>query len=127
MGMDQTDTVSVVVRDPQDSLMDVLTDENLLQLEGVSVTIDGTIYMVSGVDGDGEGAYTLTLEDETSWRLKLFDSYKSASRASVTRYGFILGFVDEASRKPFPKMRAFIPEADDKQPIRKAKKKKKAT
>jgi hypothetical protein len=81
------------------------------------------VYCVSGVDHDGEGLYTLTLEDEVSWQLKLFSSFRSASRARTTRYGFIQSFVDEASRKPLPKIRSFIPEVDDKQPIRKAPKK----
>jgi hypothetical protein len=119
-GMDQTGTVTLPVRDPSDWIMRVIDDEDLLLNEGVFTTIDGVVYAVSGLDHDGEGLYTLTLEDETSWRLKRFTSYRSASRARTTRYGFILSFVEEASRKPFPRMRSFIPEVDDKQPIRKA-------
>jgi hypothetical protein len=122
-GMDQTGTVALPVRDPSARLVAILDDEAHLQQEGVRVTINGVVYCVSGVDHDGEGLYTLTLEDEVSWQLKLFSSFRSASRARTTRYGFIQSFVDEASRKPLPKIRSFIPEVDDKQPIRKAPKK----
>jgi hypothetical protein len=119
LGMDQTGTVSLPIRDPSGRLIDVLDDEAHLMQDGVRVTIDGIVYVVSGIDHDGEGLYTLTVEDEVSRRLKQFDRYRSASRKTITRYGFIYGFVEEASRKPYPKMRAFIPEIDDKQPIRK--------
>lgn len=122
LGMDQTGTFQLPIRDPSDHLIAILDDEAHLQQDGVTVVLDGIVYVVSGVDSDGEGLYLLTLEDEVSWRLKLFTSYKSASRARTTRFGFIQGFVDEAGRKPFPRLRSFIPEVDDKQPIRKAKK-----
>lgn len=121
-GMDQTGTVSLAIRDVSGKLAHLLTDEDLLQQEGVRVTVDGVVYCVMTVDSDGEGLYSLTLEDEVSWTLKLFTRYRSASRARTTRFGFIQGFVDEASRPPLPKMRSFIPEVDDKQPIRKPEK-----
>lgn len=120
-GMEQTGTVSLPVRDPTDSIVSILDDENLIQNDGVMITIDKVIYVVSTVDCDGEGLYTLTLEDEVSWRLGHFSSYKTATRGSTTRFGFIYSFVDEASRKPYPPMAAFIPEIDDKQPIRRPK------
>lgn len=119
MGMEQSGTVTLNVRDPEQWLVRILDDEDLLQNEGAFVTIDGVIYAVAGVDHDGEGLFTLTMEDEVSWRLRGFSSFKSASRKRTTRFGFIYGFVREASRSPFPTMRAFIPEVDDKQPIRK--------
>jgi hypothetical protein len=120
-GMDQTGQVTLTIRDQSDSILDVLTDESLLLADGVTVLVDGVVYVVQGVEYDGEGLYSLTLEDEVSWRLKKFTSYRTASRARTTRYGFIQSFVDEASRKPFPPMRSWIPEVDDKQPIAKAK------
>lgn len=121
MGMDQTGTIAINVRDPTDSIVDILDDEAHLQQDGVRITINAVVYVIDGVDHDGEGLYTLTLVDEVSWRLKQFSSYRSANRSRVTRFGFIRGFVDEASRKPMAKMRAFIPEVDDRNPIRKPK------
>jgi hypothetical protein len=122
MGMDQTATVTIPIRDTDDRIPEILDDEAHLQQKGVTVTIDGIIYAVMSIETDGEGLYTLGLEDEVSWRLKQFSKFKSASRKRTTRYGFIQSLVDEASRRPYPKMRSFIPEIDDKQPIRKPKK-----
>jgi hypothetical protein len=122
MGMDAAGTVTLPIRDPSHRIRDVLDDEAHLQQDGVRVTIDGIVYCVTGIDHDGEGLYTLTLEDEVAWQLKLFSKFRSASRARTTRYGFILLLVDEASRKPLRKIRAYVPEVDDKQPIRKAEK-----
>jgi hypothetical protein len=76
---------------------------------------------VTGLEHDGEGLYTLTVEDQVAWRLKQFSKFRSASRARTTRYAFIQGFVDEASRKPLSKMRSFIPEIDDRQKISRPK------
>lgn len=121
MGMDQAGNVQIPVRDPSGSLVEVLQDEAQLQQDGVRCTISGVTYMVVGVQHD-EGLYTLTLEDEVSWRLRQFTSFRSASRATVTRFGFIQALVDEASRAPLAKMRSFIPEVDDKQPIAHSKK-----
>lgn len=118
LGMDQTGTVSLPIRDPDGRLVDVLDDEAHLQQTGVRCIIDNIVYVVSGFDHDGSGLYTLTLEDEVSWQLKLFSKFKTASRARTTRFGFIQGFVDEASRAPQARIRSFIPEIDDKQPIR---------
>lgn len=121
-GMDQEGQVTIPVRDPSHRIRDVLDDEAHLMQNGVRVTIGGDVYCVVGVDHDGEGLYSLTVGDEVSWQLKLFSKFKSASRARTTRYGFIQTLVDEASRKPLPKIRSFIPEVDDKRPIRKATK-----
>lgn len=117
MGMDQSGTISLPVRDPSGSLTAALQNEDMLQRNGVWTTINNVTYMVSAVDCDDTGLLTLTLEDEVSWRLKQFSSYKAASRATITRFGFIQSFADEASRAPLERMRTFIPEIDDKQPI----------
>lgn len=122
LGMDQAGQLTLPIRDLSGRLVDVLDDESHLQQDGVRCTIDGVVYVVVGFDHDGERLYTLTLEDEVAWRLKQFSSFRSASRARTTRFGFIQGFVDEASRRPMARMRSFIPEVDDKQPIRKPKK-----
>jgi hypothetical protein len=122
MGMDQTGQVTLPIRNPSGKLMRVFDNERLLQEEGARITIDGVIYCVTSVEADGTGLYTLALEDEVSWRLKSFNRYHVADRAKTTRFGFIYSFVREASRKPLPPMRSFIPEVDDKQPIRKSKK-----
>lgn len=121
LGMDQTGTITLPVRDPTGSLEPILQDEELLQEQGVRCQVSGVSYYVSGVDHD-EGLYTLTLEDEVSWRLKQFTSFKSASRARVTRFGFIQSLADEAQRAPYARLRTFIPEIDDKQPIAPVKK-----
>jgi hypothetical protein len=121
LGMDQAGTVTLPIRDPSDRLRDVLDDEAHIQQDGVRVTIDGVIYCVTGIDYDGEGLYSLTVEDETAWRLKQFSTFRSASRARTTRFGFILSLIDEASRKPLARMPSWIPEVDDKQTIKPVK------
>lgn len=123
MGMDQAGQVTLPVRDPTHRIRDVLDDEAHLQQDGVRVTIDGVVYVVSGIDHDGEALYTLTVQDEVAWQLGLFSSFRTWSRARTTRYGAIQAMVDEASRSPLVPIRSFIPEVDDKQPIRKAAKK----
>jgi hypothetical protein len=122
LGMDQAGTFTLPLRDPAGDIVEILGDESNLQQDGVTVTVDKVIYVVVGFDHDGEGKYTLTLEDQVAWRLKQFSKFRSASRARTTRYAFIQGFVDEASRKPLTRMRSFIPEIDDKQTIRRPKK-----
>lgn len=121
MGMDQAGTIQLPVRDPSGSLVEVLQDEAQLQQDGVRCTVNGVVYMVAGVQHD-DGLYTLTLEDEVSWRLRQFSSFKAASRAQITRFGFLQSLVDEASRAPLARMRSFIPEIDDKQPIARSEK-----
>lgn len=119
MGMDQAATFTLQIRDPGGDIVDALDDESNLQQDGVLVTLHGYDYVVTGFDHDGEGLYTLTLEDEVAWRLKQFSKFMHASRASITRFGFIQRMVDEASRKPYKRIRSFIPEIKDKQKIRK--------
>jgi len=119
MGMDQATTVTLAIRDPDGTIVDALDTEANLQQDGALVAIDGINYVVTGVAHDGTGLYTLTVEDEVAWRLKQFSKFLHASRASITRFGFIQRMVDEAGRKPLPKMRSFIPEIRDKQKIRK--------
>lgn len=123
-GMDQAGQLTLPVRDPEGRLIDVLDDESRLMQDGIRCTVDGVVYVVVGFDHDGEGLYQLTLEDETAWRLKQFSKFKSASRKRTTRYGFILALVNEAQRRPLARMRAFIPEVDDKRPIAKRPKEK---
>jgi hypothetical protein len=118
MGMDQAGQVTLQVRDPIGLLPSLFRDENLLLAEGIRCTVDSVVYVVAGFDHDGEGLYTLQLEDEVKWRLTQFSRFKSASRARTTRYGFIQSFVDEAQRRPLAKMRSFIPEVDDKRPVK---------
>jgi hypothetical protein len=122
--MDAAGSVMLPVRSPDGSLVKALENEALLQQEGVRCTIFGTIYCVDGVEHDGEGLYTLTLIDETAWRLRQFTKFVAASRATTTRFGFIQRLVDEAQRRPLARMRSFIPEVDDPQPIRGMSKKK---
>jgi hypothetical protein len=119
MGMDQSAQVTLPIRDIEARLVDILRDEAGLQQNGALVVINGVDYMVVGYDHDGTGLHTLQLEDEVAWRLKQFAKFKSASRARTTRFGFIQSLVDEASRKPYTKMRSFIPEIKDKLKIRK--------
>ena len=120
--MEGAGTVTLPVRSPDHSILDVLTSEALLQSEGVRCTIDGVVYVVATVSHDGAGLYTLTLEDEVKWRLSQFTRPISSSRAKTTRFGFLKRLVDEASRRPYPPLPSFIPQMLDKQPIRKAAK-----
>ena len=122
MGMDQAATLTIPLRDPDGDIIGILADESNLQQDGATVAIDGVVYCVTGLDADGLGQYTLTLEDQVAWRLKQFTRFRAASRARTTRFAFIQGFVDEASPKPLDKMRSFIPEIDDKQRIQRPKK-----
>lgn len=120
MGMDQAAQVTLPIRDPSDSIVAILENEEHVQQDGVMLSINGVLYAVTGVDHD-EGLYTLTFEDEVAWRAKQFSSYKQASRARTTRFGFIQSLVDEMSRKPYTKVQSFIPEQFDRQKILKPK------
>lgn len=113
-------TVTLPIRSPDGAILDVLTDESLLQTDGVRTTIAGVVYVVSAVNSDGLGLYTLTLEDEVAWRLRKFTSFLSATRGTVTRAGFVKRLVTEASKPPRAVMRSFIPEVRDVQPIAKS-------
>jgi hypothetical protein len=97
----------------------ILDNEELLQRDGARITIDGVIYCVTTVEYDGEGLYTLTLEDEVSWRLSRFSTYRVADRAhDPVRLHLRLRARGEP--QAVPPMRSFIPEVDDKQPIAQA-------
>lgn len=120
MGMDQAAQLTLAVRDPSASIVKILESEQHLQQDGVMMSINGILYAVTGVDHD-EGLYTITFEDEVAWRAKQFSSYKQASRARTTRFGFIQSLVDEMSKKPYTKVEAFIPEQFDRQKILKPK------
>lgn len=116
MGMDQGATITVPIRDPSGSMIEVFTDESMLQQDGVRCRVNGVTYVVQGFD-HSDGLYTLTLIDEVVWRLQQFTKFIAKSRAAITRFGFIQSLVDEASRAPLARMRSFIPEIDDKQRI----------
>lgn len=120
MPIDGAATITLPIRSPDGALLKVLTDEALLQVDGVRTTIDGVVYVVQAVNSDGTGLYTLTLEDEVAWRLRKFTSFLSATRGTVTRAGFIRRLVEEAQKPPRAPMRSFIPEVRDVQPIAKA-------
>lgn len=124
MTMDGAATVTVPVRSPDDSLLAVLTDEALLQDEGVRIDINGVTYVLSSVGADEDNIYNLSFEDEAAWRLRQFSRFLSASRKTTTRALFIQRMVDEASGVrpkgpdlPYEPIRSFIPELGDKQRI----------
>lgn len=117
MPIDGAANVTLPVRSPDDSLLEVLADEALLQQQGVTVTIDDVVYVLDAVSSDDSGLYTLVFIDEVAWRLKQFSKFKAASRKTHTRALFIQSLVDEASRSPRARMRSFIPEIGDKQRI----------
>lgn len=109
--------ITIPVRSPDSSLLAVLTDETLLQEDGVRVHVNGITYVLVSV-GAGEGhLYTLNFEDEVAWRLRQFSRFLAASRKNTTRALFIQRMVDEASRRPYEAIRSFIPELGDKQRI----------
>ena len=117
MTIDGAATVTLPIRSPDDSLLEVLADEALLQEEGVRVTIDGVVYVATDVSSDDAGLYTVVFEDEVAWRLRQFTRFMSSTRKTSTRALFIQRMVDEASRKPLEPIRSFIPEIGDRQRI----------
>ena len=117
MTIDGAATVTIPIRSPDESLLRALSDEALLQRGGVSLSIDGIIYVLRTVESDDTGLYTLTFEDEVAWRLRQFSKFMAASRKTHTRALFIQKMVDEAQKPPYPIMRSFIPELGDPQPI----------
>ncbi|WP_217913240.1 hypothetical protein [Miltoncostaea marina] len=110
-------TVTLPVRSPNDSLLRVLTDEALIQRDGITVEVDGVSYALASVSSDGTGLYTLTFEDQVAWRLRQFTKFLAATRATTTRAGFVRRLVAEASAPPRERMRWFIPELRDVQPV----------
>jgi hypothetical protein len=117
MGFDQAAQVTIPIRSPDESLLAVLTDEALLQEQGVRISVNSIDYVLVSVNSDDGWLYTLIFEDETAWRLRQFSSFLAKSRATYTRALFILRLVNEASRPPYEPMAAFIPELGDKQRI----------
>lgn len=110
-------TVTIPVRSPDESLLVALANEALMQEDGVRVTIDDVVYVLTSVSGDDTGLLTLVFEDEVAWRLRQFSRFIASSRGKSTRALFIKRMVDEASRAPLAPMQAFIPELGDKQRI----------
>lgn len=122
MSIEGAAQITLPVRSPDDSLLEVLESEALLQDTGVRVTVDDVVYVVDSVSGDDTGLYTLVCIDEVAWRLKQFSRFMAASRKTTTRALFIKRMVDEAGAKPRTPIRAFIPELGDKQRILSPKK-----
>ncbi|HEY3019592.1 MAG TPA: hypothetical protein VGJ32_05330 [Solirubrobacteraceae bacterium] len=117
MTLEGAATVTIPLRSPDESLLDVLADEALLQEQGVRLAVDDVVYVLVSVAGDDTGLYTLVFEDEVAWRLRQFTRFLARSRKTHTRALFIQGMVDEASRKPLAPMRSFVPELGDRQRI----------
>lgn len=124
MTMEGAATLTIPVRVTDESLLAVLTDEALLQDEGVRVAVNGVRYVLASVNADEGGLYTLQFEDEVAWRLRQFSRFLSASRKTTTRALFIQRMVDEASGVrpkakdlPYEPIRSFIPELGDRQRI----------
>lgn len=118
--MEGASTLTLNVEDDTDRLAQILTDEEMLIDGAVTVVLDEIVYVLTEASSDGETVYTLLFEDEVAYRLRGFDRYLARSRADVTRAEFVQLMCDEASRAPFPPMRTFIPELEDKQPIAQA-------
>lgn len=117
MTMEGAATLTLPVRSPDKSLLKVLTDETLLQEAGVTVAVDDVVYVLRSVAGDETGLYTLTFEDQVAWRLRQFKKFLAMSRKQITRAGFVLRLVNEASRPPLAPIVTFIPEVKDRQSI----------
>jgi hypothetical protein len=120
LALDETGQITIPIRSPDLSLALVLGDEATLQETGIRCTIDDVVYVVSAAATDETGLFTLTLEDEVSWRLKQWTTFIQADRKTVTRAGFVLRMIHEASTPPLAPMDTFIPEVHDKQSIAKA-------
>lgn len=117
MAMGETATVTIPIRSPDRSLEAVLGDESLLQETGITLEVDDVVYVVQSVETDETGLYTLTLEDQVSWRLRQFNKFMAASRKTTTRAGFVLRMIHEASNPPLAPIETFIPEVRDRQSI----------
>lgn len=115
--IDGAATITIPVRDPAGSLERILDTEAELLEAGARVTVFGAVYVVTDLEHDGEGLYTLTLEDEVAWRLRQFSRFTSATRDTITRAGFVRRLIDEAQAGGRAPIRAFVPELRDRQPI----------
>lgn len=109
-------TITMTVRDHNETLQSALTEDTLLQ-GAATVTVDGIVYVVDNVEGDDTALVTVTLQDQVAWRLQQYSKPISAKRSKVTRAEFVAGMVDEASAPPMAPMNFFCPEIDDKQRI----------
>jgi hypothetical protein len=117
MALDETGQITIPIRSPDHSLELLLIDRQLRQEVGIRLEIDDVTYVLQTVDTDETGLYTLLFEDEVSWRLKQFTSLIHADRKTITRAGFVLRMVHEASNPPLAPMQTFIPEAYQRQAI----------
>lgn len=117
MTTDGAATVTIPVRSPDERLLRILTDEAEIARRGVTVDVDGVVYALASVTSDGLGLYHLTFEDLVAWRLRQFSRFMAATRATTTRAGFVRRLVAEASAPPRDRIRWFIPELRDVQPV----------
>ena len=117
MTTDGAATLTITVRSPDERLLELIGNAGLVARDGVTVDVDGITYALRDVGSDDKGLYTLVLEDVVAWRLRQFSSYLSATRATTTRAGFVRRFITEAGAAPREPIRAFIPEARDRQPV----------
>lgn len=116
---DGTATVTIRVRDSAGMLQEALDDEAQLLQDGTARLAVNTIqYVLQSVDVDETGTLvTLVVEDEVSWRLKQFTSFRAIRRSHANRAQAVAMLADEASAPPLAPMRLFIPEIDDRQRI----------
>lgn len=117
MTTDGAATVTIPLRSPDERLLRILTDEAELARRGVTVDVDGVVYALASVTSDGAGLYSLTFEDLVAWRLRQFSKFVAATRATTTRAGFVRRLIAEASSPPLARLRWFIPELRDVQPV----------
>ena len=114
---DSSATLTIIVADPNQSLISILADESVLLAGAVTCTLNGIVYTLMTVDSDQDANVTLTMEDQVSWRLRQFTKPLSVKRSQATRAEFFAMLVDEASKPPLAPMAFFCPEIDDTQRI----------
>lgn len=119
--MDGASALRLSVDDPDGALLAVISDEAMRLRDGVTVIVDDVTYVLRSVSVSGDGlSVDLAFEDQAAWRLRMFKKYVAKSRARYTRAEFVKYLIDEAQKPPLAKLKAYIPELTDRQPIARA-------
>lgn len=116
LALGETGTLTMNVDDTSGNVRQALTDQ-LRTVDGARVVVDGIVYVVQG--RRGASSLEIRLEDEVSWRMRIFRSFIAFDRDRFNRAQAFRELVREAGSAPMTPIRAWIPELLDKQRIAK--------